>query len=124
MKYLVIAIAALISCSLGGGTFSPFALETGLHALSEPTQQQTPEQSAEVNSRIEKLSSSNPAERAEAACKLGELKATSAIPALIKLLGDEVEVQQPVCGENHRWGNDQISKTTPGEMAAVALSRM
>ena len=127
MKLLLVAIITLLSLSLGGGTFSPYALNSGLLAISDPSPQQT-EQIAEVTpeakARIDKLASTNPAERAEAACRLGELKATAAIPALIKLLGDDAEVQQPVCGEKHKWGNDQISKTTPGEMSAVALSRM
>ncbi|HJX91024.1 MAG TPA: HEAT repeat domain-containing protein, partial [Pyrinomonadaceae bacterium] len=127
MKLVLVAIATLVSLSLGGGPFNPNPLNTSLLALSDSTpqsNQQTPEIPPDVRAQIEKLTSTSAIDRAEAACRLGELKATQAIPALIKLLGDDNEVTQPVCGEKHRWGDSQLSKTTPGEMAAVSLSRM
>ena len=126
MKLLVVAITTILSCSLGG-TFPPFAFDSNLLGLADGTSQevqQTPEVSPDIKAKIEKLTSTNAVERAEAACRLGELKATAAIPALVKLLSDDTEVQQPVCGERNKWADDKFSKTTPGEMAAVALSRM
>ena len=127
MKLLLIAITTLVSVSLGGGSYNPNALNTALLAFSDSatqSTQQTPEISSELRAQIDRLSSSNPVDRAEAACKLGELKASASIPALVKLLSDDTEVTQPVCGERHKWGDSNIPKTTPGEMAAVALSRM
>src|SRR6202008_3724523 len=88
------------------------------------TTQQTAEATPDVKAKIAKLSSDNPIERAEAAGQLGELKAASAIPALIKLLGDDAEIRQPVCGERKEWDNSKDFKTPPGENAAVALTRM
>jgi hypothetical protein len=103
MKAVLLALATLISYSLGGGAYSPYSLDSDLFALSEATPQQNTDISPEVKSRIEKLTSSVASERAEAACKLGDLKATAAIPALVKLLADEEEVDQPVCGDRSRW---------------------
>jgi HEAT repeat protein len=52
------------------------------------------------------------------------LKALEAIPALINLLSDDSPVQQPVCGEKASWKPEHQTDTTPGEMAAVALSQL
>src|SRR6476661_4357333 len=124
MKLLFIAISALLSLSMGGGTCATFDLSLVTPIEQPQTTQQTAEAGPDVIAKIAKLSSPNPVERAEAACRLGELKAASAIPALIKLLGDDAEIRQPVCGERKGWDDSEKFKTTPGENAAVALSRI
>src|SRR5215204_2520152 len=125
MKAVLLAIATLISYSLGGAPYSHYALDPGFFTLSEATPQQSGEVSPQVKSLIEKLTSSVASERAEAACRLGDLKATAAIPGLIKVLADDTEVDQPTCGDKSRWREAAITtKTTPGETDAVALSRM
>ena len=103
MKILIVAVTTLLSLSLGGGTYSPYVLDSASLFDITSQSQQSGEISQEVKAKIEKLGSASPVERAEAACQLGELRATSAISALIKLLGDDAEVQQPVCGEKHKW---------------------
>jgi HEAT repeat protein len=123
MKLLLVAVTVLISYSLGVPSYAPL-LDSSL-GISKP-QQERQEASTEVKAAISKLSSSNPRDRVEAACTLGEARATAAIPDLIKLLADDTAVEQPVCGQDKHRGNegDEPPKTTPGEMAAVALSRM
>src|SRR5262245_44419356 len=79
---------------------------------------------ADVQAQIQKLNSQVPRERAEATCALARARATSAIPALINLLADDTPIDQPVCGDRGNWGNDATPKTTPGEMAAVALAKI
>ena len=125
MKLLLVAFATLLSYSLGVPTYLP--IDPSLGFSSELSQQKDGSETAEcVKTAVQKLSSTNPRERVEGACTLGEARAISAIPDLIKLLGDDSPVEQPVCGQDKHWGNgtDEIPKTTPGEMAAVALSRM
>ena len=124
MKLLFVAISAVLSLSMGGGTYSPFDLTLISSTTQSQSTQQTAEVSPDVNAKIAKLSSPSAVERAQAACQLGELKAASAIPALIRLLGDDAEIRQPVCGERKQWDDSESFKTTPGENAAVALSRM
>ena len=124
MKLLFIAISAVLSLSMGGGTYAPFDLSLVSSIDQTQPTQQTTEANADVKAKIARLSSPNPVDRAQAACQLGELRAASAIPALIKLLGDDAEIRQPVCGERKQWDDSENFKTTPGENAAVALSRM
>src|SRR5262245_57288261 len=122
MKLLLVAMASLISYSFGVPGYFP-VMDSNL--LTEPQQerQATP---VDVQTALSKLSSADPRDRVDGACTLGEARATQAIPALVKLLADDAPVDQPVCGQkNERWSkeNGEIAKTTPGEMAAVALSR-
>ena len=67
---------------------------------------------AELNSLIEKLGSNSTPERAEAAFKIGNfgLTGTSAIPALIAMIGDEAKIGS--------------SPTTPGGNARKALAQI
>jgi HEAT repeat protein len=81
------------------------------------------EPSSDIKANIQKLSSANARERAEAACKLGKARAEAAIPGLIQLLSDDTPVEQPICEEKGNW-RGKGNNTTPGEMAAVALSQI
>ena len=47
-----------------------------------------------------------------------------AIPALVKLLSDDTPVDQPVCNQKGSWRSKGDNKTSPGEMAAIALTKM
>ena len=96
----------------------------GVEALNTFQQQTTNEISADTNANIQKLASANPLERTEAACKLGKARAVAAIPALIQLLSDDTPVEHPVCEEKENWRGRGMDKTTPGEVAAVALSQI
>ena len=105
--------AAIVLCGLGCTFY-------GVEALNSPglVQQQT------ANDDIKKLSSPNAQERADAACRLGRTRAAAAIPALIQLLSDDNPVEQPVCDGKDNWRGRNLEKTTPGEIAAVALSQI
>jgi HEAT repeat protein len=117
MRILSIA-AATILCGLGCTFYGVRALSTnGL------VQQQT-DVSSDTQANIQKLSSANAKERSEAACRLGKARAAAAIPALIQLLSDDTPVEQPVCDEKGNWRGREMNKTTPGEIAAVALSQI
>jgi HEAT repeat protein len=79
---------------------------------------------AEVKEKIKLLESPDAQERASAACVLGELRATAAIPALVKLLGDDTPVQRVQCGQGRSWHGPmkELEKSSPGEQAAGALA--
>src|SRR6185503_18253409 len=112
--------AATIFCGLACLLYRVEALST-----NPPTQQQTASEiSPDSKTNIQKLTSANARERADAACRLGKARAVAAIPALIQLLSDDTPVDQPVCDEKGNWSGRGMDKTTPGEMAAVALSQI
>ncbi|HEX8144943.1 MAG TPA: HEAT repeat domain-containing protein [Pyrinomonadaceae bacterium] len=80
----------------------------------------------DVREKIRLLESADSSERAGAACALGQMgqRAVAAIPALIKILGDDTPTQRVYCGEGSSFrGNSQESeKSSPGEHAAGALA--
>ena len=119
MKILSFA-AATIFCGLGCAFYGVEPLDTTIIVQ----QKSSVEPSSDVKANIQKLSSANAQERAEAACKLGKARAEAAIPALIQLLSDDTPVEQPVCDEQGNWRGKSLEKTTPGEIAAVALSQI
>ena len=99
----------------------------GVEALSTNSsaqQQTTREISPDTRANIQKLASADAKERTDAACKLGKARAVDAIPALIQLLSDDTPVEQPVCDEKGKWRGRGMDKTSPGEVAAVALSQI
>jgi beta-lactamase regulating signal transducer with metallopeptidase domain len=89
------------------------------------TSEQTVNQQATVES-VKALHSSNPAERAAAACSLGKLNAVEAIPALINLLGDDTPIQPIKCWSEGNWSpaKDTFKEASPGEQAAIALASL
>jgi HEAT repeat protein len=78
----------------------------------------------QTTNNLTALSSSDPNERAAAACALGKSGAFEAIPALISLLGDDSPVQKVSCWHNGDWGPalDVFKQASPGEQAALALA--
>src|SRR6185369_5810950 len=104
--------AVTIFCVVGCTFYGVEALNT-----NNPVQQT----SSDTQANIQKLASADARERADAACKLGKARAVAAIPGLIQLLSDDTPVEQPVCEEKGNWRGRGMDKTTPGEMAAVAL---
>ncbi|HMF56567.1 MAG TPA: HEAT repeat domain-containing protein [Pyrinomonadaceae bacterium] len=84
-------------------------------------------QDSDVQAEIQKLSSQSATEREQATCALGEMRgrAASAIPALIKMLGDATEVMRINCGGRERYGNANVNeRTTLGEEAAITLVKI
>ena len=79
-----------------------------------------------VREWIAALGSSDPKERASAACSLGELgeRADAAIPALVRLLGDETAVSDFACGEQGSNEGNGGTDLTVGKVAAVSLARI
>ena len=81
-----------------------------------------------------RLSSSDASARAEAACRLGQLReqAASAIPALVAILGDATVIGPVECGMSHWLRQALLAKpeewrkltTSPGREASMALARM
>ena len=120
MRRLSITVAALIFSCFGYSFYGTYGLNSG----ASQAQQRTSEPSAGVKATIQKLSSTDPRERAEAACALGEARASAAIPALVKILGDDAPVALPVCGQKGSWSAQKDNRLSPGEMAAVALSKI
>jgi HEAT repeat protein len=125
MKKLVLAATL---CS--GLLIALYALDSNRSGLlrsvvsAAPQQQNAGDIPDEVREKIKLLESSNPVERAQAACTLGLMKqrAVPAIPALIKLLSDDTPTQRVNCGEGSwRGGFNEHDKTSPGEQAAGAL---
>lgn len=123
MKKYAILVTILVATCLVGITLS--------RAQREP--KATADDATDVNSKIQQLSSSDPAQRASAACALGKMgaKAESAIPALIKLLDDGTVVDAKlVCyGEYFSYDNIEpefagLKEPSPGEAAVQALIRL
>jgi HEAT repeat protein len=114
----ILSFAAAIFFCVVGCTFY------GVEALNTVQQQTANEISPDTKANIQKLASANAVERIEAACKLGKARAVAAIPGLIQLLSDDTPVEQPVCEEKGNWRGRGMDKTSPGEMAAVALSQI
>ena len=119
MRILTFA-AATIFCGVGCAFYGVEPLDTtGIVQQGTAT-----EISSDTKANIQKLASANARERTDAACRLGKARAVAAIPALIQLLSDDTPVEQPVCEEKGNWRGKGTDKTTPGEMAAVALSQI
>ncbi|MGI8918090.1 MAG: hypothetical protein ACR2H6_05765 [Pyrinomonadaceae bacterium] len=113
-------VAATIFCGVGCTFYGVEVLNTD----SLVPQQSANEISSDTKANIQKLASANARERTDAACRLGKARAVAAIPGLIQLLSDDTPVEQPVCEEKGNWRGRGMDKTTPGEMAAVALSQI
>ena len=124
--------AALIGCFSVALAVPLWATPQSVHGkslneVSALNQQQTDEIPADVRDKMNALNSSDPVERASAACALGEMgaRAVPAIPFLIKTLGDDTPVPQVKCWENggsRKLDFNKSAKTSPGERAAHALA--
>lgn len=126
---MLVAAASLMCC------FGAALLAAGVktvpgqnltRASAQNEKQQTGEIPADVRDKMNALNSSDPVERASAACALGEMgaRAVPAIPFLIKTLGDDTPVPQVECGTGGtaRRLSFNSKKTSPGERAAQALA--
>jgi HEAT repeat protein len=124
--------AALACCFSAALAVAPWAMPESVHGkslnqASALTKQQTDEIPADVRDKMNALNSSDPVERASAACALGEMgaRAVPAIPFLIKTLGDDTPVSHDKCWENgssRKLNIKASAKTSPGERAAHALA--
>ena len=133
MKRMVI-ITILLGCLLMAlcstrvaGTATEYLVSATLEA-SDTVQHNAGNTPADIAERIKALNSSNPVERASAACRLAKTGARSVdvIPLLIRLLSDDSPVTLIQCdeGEPRSAGDKGFEKTSPGEQAAVALAAM
>jgi HEAT repeat protein/beta-lactamase regulating signal transducer with metallopeptidase domain len=88
--------------------------------------QQAQTATASVAAKIKALDSSDPNERAAAACSLGKSKALEAIPFLIRKLGDDARIVALRCWDGDSWSPalDTFKEPTVGEQAAIALAAM
>jgi HEAT repeat protein/beta-lactamase regulating signal transducer with metallopeptidase domain len=87
---------------------------------------QNPNPQSNINQNQQTLNSPNPAQRAAAACSLGKAGAVEAIPALIRLLGDDTPIQPFRCWDSGRWSpaREALKQASPGEQAAIALASL
>ncbi len=85
-----------------------------------------PNSQSNINQDQQALNSPNPAQRAAAACSLGKAGAVEAIPALIRLLGDDTPIQPFRCWDSGRWSpaREVLKQASPGEQAAIALASL
>src|SRR6185503_6545146 len=85
-------------------------------AISMPGQE-TDAVPAALTEKIRALGSTNPIERASAACQIGEMgrRAAQAIPHLIRMLADDTPISTAIyCGERSTWrGKLGDEPTTP-----------
>ena len=122
-----LALAAMLFSGLLIVFYAFGGVHTGLFApvvSAAPKQQNTNEIPVDVLEKIRLLESTNAAERAQAACALGEMRqrAVGAIPALVKLLADDTPTPRVHCGERDwRGGSGELEKSSPSEQAALAL---
>src|SRR5258708_20779132 len=98
-RYLCVA-SAVVFCSVLLALFSTLAR---ISADGRATAS-AGAQDSELRERISALSSSNPIERASAACCLGEMRegAVAAIPYLMHVLGDDAVITRLACGQRAR----------------------
>jgi HEAT repeat protein/beta-lactamase regulating signal transducer with metallopeptidase domain len=84
------------------------------------------DRNSNTNPMVQALHSSNPAERAAAACSLGRAGAAEAMPALIGLLGDDTPIDRVDCWTGGDWNPaiGVLKHASPGEQAAIALAAM
>ncbi len=108
----------------GGSSMGALRNLSGAQAVD--AHERTVNQQASVAENLRALRSSNPLERAVAACSLGRLGATEAIPSLIELLGDETPIQPIKCWHSGLWSPalQTFKQASPGEQAAIALASM
>ncbi len=111
----------LLKRSGGESSMSPMRKPFGEQGQVTPEQESRRISAAE---NLRALSSSNPMERAAAACSLGKLEAVEAIPSLINMLGDETPIQPLKCWESGGWSPARhiFKQASPGEEAAIALA--
>jgi len=122
------AVEALGLLKQSGGESSTGALrksfgEQSGSASDRPDRMANQQAAAES---IKALHSSNPTERAVAACSLGRLGAVEAIPALINLLGDDTPIRSMKCWDGGNWSPSlhTFKQASPGEQAAIALASL
>lgn len=109
---------------------------TSADALDQPrmSRDQVPEVSSAIRPFIDGLYSSDPKERAEAACQIGRrhTEAAAAIPVLLSMLSDDVPVAWIEC-EMSAWMRRELARssdaarwaqTSPAAEAAEALSEI
>ncbi|MGB9181823.1 MAG: HEAT repeat domain-containing protein [Pyrinomonadaceae bacterium] len=130
--FLVIALVCGLCLKVCAARVESFSGAINVAGTGAPLLYDVPQEAEQapqsVREQIKLLQSANPAERAMAACELGEMgaQAKAAIPALIQILGDDAPVDQVDCGRRgnfhrkNKWNG--IDKTSPGEIAAVGLS--
>ncbi|MGH9755422.1 MAG: HEAT repeat domain-containing protein [Blastocatellia bacterium] len=120
------AAEALGLLKQSSGESSMGALRPPLEKQGGVTPDQTMNQQGTAAESLRALHSSNPAERAIAACSLGRLGAVEAIPALVNLLGDDAPIQPLMCWESGRWSPalHTLKQSSPGEQAAIALASL
>ena len=104
----------------------------GSSVASERDNPFNPHQSSDQNSKqalltdkIRALGSTNPIERASAACQIGEMgkSAAAAIPALIQMLADDTQINDAIdCGDTWRGKHGLQESTTVGRIAAQSLA--
>jgi hypothetical protein len=116
-------IRASVILALAGATVL-VAAQSG-----RPTREVPRSTPAGVAAQVERLAHSDPIERAFAACFLADMgrRAAPALPALIRLLGDETAIDPVVCrrdGVEGSWSVrvNALQKTTPGREAARAAA--
>jgi HEAT repeat protein len=99
------------------------------HSISLLVQQPTKTNTAaEVRRKIDRLTSSDPVERATIACELGKMRerAVIAIPSLVAMLADATEIGLIPCRTGDPWDRETEAawkkmKTSPGKEAAESL---
>lgn len=100
-----------IAEAVANQTFQPAAIE----------QNDLPES---IRDGVKALASSDPQERAVAACSLGKAGDATAIPFLIEAMGDDTPISLVRCWDYGSWSPAMSSfkKPSPGEQAAIALA--
>jgi HEAT repeat protein len=120
------AVEALDLLKQGGGESSTGALRIPIGDQAAGSPEQTMKRQEAAAENLKALSSSNPTERAAAACSIGRLGAVSAIPALIEMLGDDTTIQPVKCWDGGDWSPalHTFKQASPGEQAAIALASL
>jgi HEAT repeat protein len=87
-------------------------------------QRETRKVQVDVTEKIRLLGSADPIERATAACQLRALRAgaSAAIPALLKMLGDDTPIARIECDGKDEWRRDGFDNSSPGKEAALTLA--
>lgn len=121
--------ALLLLVAMGGAasSFSFSSRDSDAYSAAEISAQDGDDWQTTIAKKTNALGSSNPVERATAAGALGKMRAVTAIPFLIKMLGDDTAIEPlGTWNSGSPWSPAlrSFKHPSPGEEAALALAAM
>lgn len=121
------ALLLLVATGAAASAFSFSSHDSEEYSVADILAQDGGDVQTTIAKKINALDSANPVERAKAAGALGKMRAVSAIPFLIRMLGDDTTIEPLGTWDwNSSWSPAlrSFKNPSPGEEAALALAAM